>query len=188
MADGWGLVRNRVVEKHFVLGRVGTWALKPQISQWQVLAISSSICVKIGVLSSITMPPFLSIMEFASWFLWVLSFGGAGRYVTWLLFPFSRAFRHSRGIFLKVQGLSVVYWGLPHRFSGNIGIMRGFCESHGKGAHHSEWLSDFSVFRKHYLWYKLFLCVSCQWTCMFLAMWNRGLGRKNEQIKGEEER
>lgn len=28
MADGWGRVRNRVVEKHFVLGRVGTWAFK----------------------------------------------------------------------------------------------------------------------------------------------------------------
>lgn len=128
MADGWGLVRKWVVEKHFILGWVGTWAFKAMHRLVTVLAISNFICVRIGVLSFNTLIRFfffLSTVELASWFLQALSFGDAGGGVIWALYPFPRALSPSKGISLKLQGLSMVRWGLLHWGSRNIGTKRG---------------------------------------------------------------
>lgn len=98
MAESWGLVRNRVAEKHFVLGRVGSWAFKAMNRWVTVPAISKFIYVRIGVLTSNTLTHFLSVVELASWFLWALSLGDTREGVIWTLYSFLRELSPRRGI------------------------------------------------------------------------------------------
>lgn len=67
MADGGGLVRNQVVEKHFVLGRAGTLAFNATQGPMTGPDNLGLYWCQDGVLSFIVLPPFWSIMEPASW-------------------------------------------------------------------------------------------------------------------------
>lgn len=144
MADGWGLSRNRVVEKHFVLGRAGTSAFKATRGPVTRPGNLRLYWCQDGVLCFIVLPSFLSITELTSWLLWALSFGMLAGVLSGHCALFQST-QPLKGHFSEHAGRGRCSEALEIR------VLTDFHESHGKGACASKRLPDFTVSKKHCL-------------------------------------
>lgn len=143
MADGWGLVRNWVVKKHFVLARAGTLAFKADDKSWQSEALSVS---GLGYIPSLCPYFFFPIMELVSCpcEAWGWDSGGV------LSGHCTSPSEHSvhPGCLSLIQGW--VWWARTwYSEALEIQVLRdNFHGTHGKEASHWRWLSEHSVSRK----------------------------------------